>query len=236
MDTVEIWFFAFGIVLTVVAGTAFYFLLYEKPASPFAKQKTVRVGEFDVHYHSQGSGPPVLLIHGIGSSLHCWSDIVPLLAKYYRVISIDLPGFGYSSKIERVSIWTGRASRSAGKVFDGVENQSRLYCRSFDGREPGALAGATASVAFSGSVVVIAPAAHPRLVPWGARSWADYSRGRPRGCSASQSRLSPTAIRAGCPIVCLTNTFITHWRSIRTIPPRSGLSSRQWRRFAIAAS
>ncbi|WP_229379431.1 alpha/beta fold hydrolase [Fibrella forsythiae] len=41
-----------------------------------------------------GSGKPLLLIHGIGSSHHSWDLIVNELATQREVIAVDLPGFG----------------------------------------------------------------------------------------------------------------------------------------------
>lgn len=42
--------------------------------------------------------PPVVLIHGLGATKASWLTIVSQLAQRYRVIAIDLPGFGASSK------------------------------------------------------------------------------------------------------------------------------------------
>lgn len=42
-----------------------------------------------------GTGPPVLLVHGIASSSVTWEFLVPLLAGH-RVITVDLLGFGSS--------------------------------------------------------------------------------------------------------------------------------------------
>ena len=39
-------------------------------------------------------GPAVLLIHGFGSSLHTWEASTLLLEDRFRVVSLDLPGFG----------------------------------------------------------------------------------------------------------------------------------------------
>jgi pimeloyl-ACP methyl ester carboxylesterase len=44
----------------------------------------------------QGSGPPLLLVHGIGHSLDCWRQVTPALAASHEVFAIDLPGFGDS--------------------------------------------------------------------------------------------------------------------------------------------
>lgn len=41
-------------------------------------------------------GPTVLLLHGAGGATHSWRDILPLLARQFRVIAPDLPGHGFS--------------------------------------------------------------------------------------------------------------------------------------------
>jgi pimeloyl-ACP methyl ester carboxylesterase len=43
-----------------------------------------------------GSGPPLILVHGLGMSKEVWRPVVPLLAREREVVAIDLPGFGAS--------------------------------------------------------------------------------------------------------------------------------------------
>jgi pimeloyl-ACP methyl ester carboxylesterase len=43
-----------------------------------------------------GSGPPLLLVHGLGSCKEMWRPVTPLLARAHEVIAVDLPGFGAS--------------------------------------------------------------------------------------------------------------------------------------------
>jgi pimeloyl-ACP methyl ester carboxylesterase len=45
-----------------------------------------------------GSGPPVLLLHGLGGSGYTWRYMVGALARHHRVIALDLKGFGRSDK------------------------------------------------------------------------------------------------------------------------------------------
>jgi len=46
-----------------------------------------------------GDGPLVLLLHGLGHSTHGWRRVMaPIAAAGYRVMAVDLPGFGYSDK------------------------------------------------------------------------------------------------------------------------------------------
>lgn len=51
-----------------------------------------------VAYRDEGSGPVLLLIHGMAGSSRTWDAVLPELAKKYRVIAPDLPGHGLSAK------------------------------------------------------------------------------------------------------------------------------------------
>ena len=48
-------------------------------------------------YTRSGTGPPLLLLHGIGLSRQSWDPVIPLLARHFDVIAVDLPGFGDSA-------------------------------------------------------------------------------------------------------------------------------------------
>ena len=53
------------------------------------------------NYVQQGSGTPVVLIHGIAASLHDWDDLVPALAGHgYAAYALDLLGHGDSPKLD----------------------------------------------------------------------------------------------------------------------------------------
>ncbi len=52
--------------------------------------------EGQVHYVTEGTGEPVLLLHETPRSWMAYSDVIPLLAKSYRVIAMDTLGFGDS--------------------------------------------------------------------------------------------------------------------------------------------
>jgi pimeloyl-ACP methyl ester carboxylesterase len=47
-------------------------------------------------FDSHGSGPPLVLLHGIGSRRGVWDPVVGALAGERRVVAVDLPGFGES--------------------------------------------------------------------------------------------------------------------------------------------
>jgi pimeloyl-ACP methyl ester carboxylesterase len=49
-----------------------------------------------MRYVRRGEGPPVVLIHGLASSIYTWKDVLPGLAAHHDVVALDLPGFGGS--------------------------------------------------------------------------------------------------------------------------------------------
>ncbi|MFX0167709.1 MAG: alpha/beta fold hydrolase [Candidatus Hodarchaeota archaeon] len=51
-----------------------------------------------LYYEEQGEGFPLLLIHGLLSDLTSWRYQFDHFAKHYRVIAVDLKGFGKSTK------------------------------------------------------------------------------------------------------------------------------------------
>jgi len=53
------------------------------------------------HHVQQGSGAPVILIHGIAASVHDWDDLIPeLAANGYAAYAPDLLGHGDSPRLE----------------------------------------------------------------------------------------------------------------------------------------
>ena len=51
-----------------------------------------------------GTGSSVVLIHGFGSSIYTWKDVIPALAARHDVIALDLPGFGGSDRPPDLSL------------------------------------------------------------------------------------------------------------------------------------
>ena len=68
----------------------------------------------DIAYLTAGSGPVVLLIHGMAGSSSMWRHVVPGLARDYRVIAPDLLGHGDSDK--------PRADYSLGAYASGLRD------------------------------------------------------------------------------------------------------------------
>src|SRR6266480_6369138 len=66
---------------------------------PSFESRTVTVDGVNIHYVCGGTGTPLVLVHGLGSSaaVEFYYNLEPLAA-HHRVLAIDLPGFGKSDK------------------------------------------------------------------------------------------------------------------------------------------
>ena len=51
-----------------------------------------------IHIETTGSGPDLVLLHGWGMHGGVWQPVKSLLAQYFRLHLIDIPGFGYSAE------------------------------------------------------------------------------------------------------------------------------------------
>ena len=54
-----------------------------------------------LHYVTQGKGDLVLLLHGFPEFWYSWRYQIPELAKYYRVVAVDMRGYNESDKPDR---------------------------------------------------------------------------------------------------------------------------------------
>jgi haloalkane dehalogenase len=60
--------------------------------------KTVTIAGGSVSYVDEGSGPPIVLLHGAPLTSLGFVRVIRELRHHYRVIAPDLPGFGYSEE------------------------------------------------------------------------------------------------------------------------------------------
>lgn len=58
----------------------------------------VRVGDVEIFVREWGAGEPLLMVHGLGMSGALWRAQVEAFSKRFRMIAVDLRGFGQSSR------------------------------------------------------------------------------------------------------------------------------------------
>ncbi|MEO9365671.1 MULTISPECIES: alpha/beta fold hydrolase [Candidatus Nitrosocaldus] len=56
------------------------------------------VNEYRIRYIEEGSGPTLILVHGLGGSANSWVNNISNLAKDNHVYALDMLGFGRSDK------------------------------------------------------------------------------------------------------------------------------------------
>jgi pimeloyl-ACP methyl ester carboxylesterase len=75
-------------------------------------------GSIHVSLDGPRDAQALVLIHGLGASTHWWDLVVPMLARSYRVIRIDLLGHGRSAKPAGDGYAIPQQARRVGQVLD----------------------------------------------------------------------------------------------------------------------
>ncbi len=91
-----------GLVLLAVIGVAAWAYAPDKPRAALEARYAAAPSEFlevaGLRLHLRDTGPreapAVILLHGFGASLHTWEAWAEALSARFRVIRLDLPGFG----------------------------------------------------------------------------------------------------------------------------------------------
>ena len=105
-------------------------------------------------WHAQvcGSGPVLLLLHGAGGSTHSFRDLVPLLSEAYTVVSLDLPGHGF----------TQLGARQRSGLPATVEDVQRLCGQ--EGWAPDVIVGHSAGAAVALQMAMTTAGQPPRVI------------------------------------------------------------------------
>ncbi|MGQ5701710.1 alpha/beta fold hydrolase BchO [Sandaracinobacteroides sp. A072] len=64
----------------------------------------VEAGGIRWHVQMEGAGPLLLLLHGTGAATHSWRHLWPLLGRHFTLLAPDLPGQGFSSPGQDMSM------------------------------------------------------------------------------------------------------------------------------------
>lgn len=68
-----------------------------------SSEKFLQLPKWRIRYHEAGEGDPVILLHGSGPGASAWSNFsqnIEVLARKYRVIALDFPGWGRSDEFD----------------------------------------------------------------------------------------------------------------------------------------
>ncbi len=115
---------------------------------PFEVQRQVLSSGAEVAYVDEGSGSQTLiLVHGLGSYIPAWKRNIVELRKHMRVIALDLPGYGKSSK----GPWAGSMEFYVATVMELADSL---------GLEQFAMGGHS----MGGQITLVAALTHPKRV------------------------------------------------------------------------
>ncbi|MDR7077776.1 2-hydroxymuconate-semialdehyde hydrolase [Neobacillus niacini] len=67
--------------------------------------KYIDVKGVKTHYHEDGQGEVILLIHGSGPGVSAWANwrlVFPILSQHFHLYAPDVVGFGYTDRPERI--------------------------------------------------------------------------------------------------------------------------------------
>jgi pimeloyl-ACP methyl ester carboxylesterase len=89
------------------------------------RRHLVDIPPYSFWVHEVGSGPPVILIHGLGGSSDWWRHNIDTLAREFRVIALDLIGFGRNRLFLRRSKLPLRFDEIAALLVRWIESSIR---------------------------------------------------------------------------------------------------------------
>ena len=58
----------------------------------------ISINNLNINYISEGEGEAIVLLHGWGSNITLFKSMTEILKTKYRVIALDMPGFGLSDE------------------------------------------------------------------------------------------------------------------------------------------
>lgn len=85
-------------------------------------------------YREEGNGPALLLVHGSPGDSRSWGRVVPHLRDGFRVLAVDLPGYGGSDNVPDAPV--GRAAlmgAAVARLAESVGEPVRLVGHSYGG-------------------------------------------------------------------------------------------------------
>ena len=115
---------------------------YEQVVAEVPPENLVTLDDQQVYFEDRGSGEVILLIHGFGSSAYSWREVITELERDFRVIAVDLSGFGFTERPREMTAYTRYAQGELIlKLLDelGIE-KAHLVGHSYGGAVGAALA------------------------------------------------------------------------------------------------
>jgi len=98
------------------------------------ESKIIQIDDMNIHYKDEGHGPVLILLHGVCASLHTWDGWTERLKDHYRIIRLDLPGFGLTGPAPDPSVYK---IEGAVNLFEKIVTEMKLEKFSIAGNSLG---------------------------------------------------------------------------------------------------
>lgn len=130
-----------------------------------SESKFVEVDGIRIHYRIEGQGEPIVLLHGVLSSLHTWDGWTEALSPHYQVIRIDVPGFGLTGAVDPDFYLPENSAAWLAKLLDKLQIERAHFA--------GNSLGGYLSWNFAAyqpqrvnKLILLDPASYPHDLPW----------------------------------------------------------------------
>ena len=88
-----------------------------------SESQIIQIDDMNIHYKDEGKGPVLILVHGVCASLHTWDGWTQRLKDRYRIIRLDIPGFGLTGPAPDTSFYQ---IDEAVKLFERLVEEMKL--------------------------------------------------------------------------------------------------------------
>ncbi len=126
----------------------------------------MEVNGYNIHYREVGKGPTIVLCHGIFSSLQTWDGWIADLKSNYRVIALDMPGYGLTGGPKDIDNFS---EQNMVNTFARFVDQLGLKHFDLVGNSMGGYVAATYAANYPDRVdrlILLDPFGYPQSTPW----------------------------------------------------------------------
>ncbi len=133
---------------------------YETPESRY-----VSINGTSIHYLDQGKGPVIVALHGTVDSLHTWDEWAKKMTPHYRIVRMDIPGFGLTGPVRE----GGYSKEMFTGFLHAFLNELKIEKCILTGNSLGGAIAWNFAVQYPEKVsqlILIDPAGYPMEIPW----------------------------------------------------------------------
>ncbi|MEI7596165.1 MAG: alpha/beta hydrolase [Bacteroidota bacterium] len=94
---------------------------------PFAESNYANIDSLSIHFRlwePKNFSHKIVFVHGMGGSTFSWRKIYPYFSDSAKIVSIDLPGFGYSGRERNINHSTSNRAKWIWQILDSIDSSA----------------------------------------------------------------------------------------------------------------